>query len=82
MCTGSQKGKIEVGYDADFVAFDLSSIKRLNENHLHSKRTVSPFNGFDVVFPKDVFIRGRRVIEKHELIDDRNGIYIPLNNKE
>jgi len=79
---GISKGKIEVGFDADFVAFDLSRIKRLNDNHLHSKRTVSPFNGFDVVFPSDVFIRGRKVIENYELIDDRNGNYIPLNKKE
>jgi dihydroorotase len=74
---GIKKGKIEIGYDADFVAIDFSSKKRLNENRLHSKRTVSPFNGFDVVFPSDVFIRGRKVIEDYELIDDPSGRYMP-----
>lgn len=74
---GMRKGRIEIGYDADFVAFDLSNIRRLNENRLHSKRTVSPFNGFDVVFPSDVFIRGRKVVDKYELIDDTSGKYMP-----
>ena len=75
---GIKKGKIEIGYDADFVAIDFSNMKRLNENRLHSKRTVSPFNGFDVVFPSDVYIRGRKVIEKYELIDDPSGEYMPF----
>jgi dihydroorotase len=74
---GIKKGKIEIGYDADFIAIDFSSMKRLNENRLHSKRTVSPFNGFDVVFPSDVYIRGRKVIENYELIDDPSGRYLP-----
>jgi dihydroorotase len=74
---GIRKGKIEIGYDADFIAIDFSNLKRLNDNRLHSKRTVSPFNGFDVVFPSDVYIRGRKVIENYELIDDPNGKYMP-----
>ena len=73
---------IEIGYDADFVAIDFSNMKRLNEKRLHSKRTVSPFNGFDVVFPGDVYIRGRKVIENYELIDDPSGKYMPFMKEE
>lgn len=76
---GMNKGRIEVGFDADFVALDLKQIQKVREDRLHSKRTVSPFDGFDAVFPRDVVIRGHRLIEDYELIEDLAGLYIPFN---
>lgn len=77
---GFKKGRIEIGFDADFIVFDLKEMQKVNEDRLHSKRTVSPFNGFDAIFPRDVFIRGRRLIEDFELVDDLIGSYIPFRN--
>ena len=49
---------------------------RLNEERLHSKLPISPFNGFDVLFPRDVFIRGECVISSGEIIEECNGNFI------
>ncbi len=76
---GIKKGKVEVGYDADFVSFDLSNIKRINEDKLHTKRTVSPFNGFEAIFPSHVYLRGSKVIDDGELIEDHRGRYMPFS---
>ncbi|MCI2411718.1 dihydroorotase [Cuniculiplasma divulgatum] len=67
---GIKKGKIEKGYSADFVSVNFSDMEKLNENRLHSKLTISPFNGFDVVFPRNVFVRGEKVISNREIIED------------
>ena len=64
------KGKIEKGYSADFVSVNFSDMEKLNENRLHSKLTISPFDGFDVVFPRNVFVRGEKVISNREIIED------------
>ncbi len=70
------KGKIEKGYFADFVSIRFSDMTRLNEERLHSKLPISPFNGFDVLFPRDVFIRGECVISSGEIIEECNGNFI------
>ncbi len=71
-----KKGIIKKGYFADFMTVDFTKMKRLNENRLHSKNPVSPFNDFDVLFPDDVIIRGNRIIEGGELINDQLGKYV------
>ena len=67
---GLKKGKIEKGYSADFVSVNFSDVEKLNENKLHSKLTISPFNGFDVVFPRNVYLGGEKVISNREIIED------------
>lgn len=73
---GIRKGKVEVGYQADFFSVDLSRIIRVNEERLHSKNTFSPFDGFDAIFPDYVFIRGSPVLEEGEIISDRQGKFL------
>ena len=68
-----KKGKIEKGYAADFVSVKFADIERLNENRLHSKLAISPFNGFDVIFPKDVYMKGEKVISGREILEDCRG---------
>ncbi len=75
---GFSKGKIEIGYDADFVVLDLREMQKVREDRLHSKRTVSPFDGYPAIFPKDVLVRGHRLIENYELVDERVGEYVPF----
>ncbi len=70
---GLKKGKLELGYHADFFSFRFSDIKRLNQERLHSKTPVSPFNEFPVVFPDNVTLRGEFIIEDGEFIEDRIG---------
>ncbi len=73
---GIRKGKIEVGYLADFFSVKLSDIKKINEERLHSKNAFTPFNGFDAVFPETVFIRGSPVLENAEIVSERQGHYL------
>jgi len=67
------KGKLEVGLDADFMVIDPRSISRININDLYSKCNWSPFEGKEAIFPKMVFVRGESVMEDGELTGDRVG---------
>ena len=71
-----KKGVIKKGNFADFMTVDFTKMKRLNDNRLHSKNPISPFNNFDVIFPDDVIIRGNNIIEGGELINDHMGKYV------
>ena len=75
---GLRKGKIEPGYAADFISVDFASEGRINQEKLHSKVPVSPFNGRYAVFPSSVVLSGEVVVENRELIMDRLGRYIPF----
>jgi dihydroorotase len=79
---GLKKGKIDIGYYADFVAINFSNVKRLNENRLHSKNYITPFNNFDVVFPLSVFLRGEQIIENSELVADNIGNYLNFKGSQ
>ena len=63
---GINKGKIEQGRDADFIVVDLKNIISIKSEELHSRCGWTPFEGFPAVFPKDVFVRGTRIIEDRE----------------
>ncbi|SMD30920.1 dihydroorotase [Picrophilus oshimae] len=71
-----KKGVIDNGYYADFFSFDYHNIERLNDYKLHSKNPVSPFNGFDVIFPDSVVLRGDVIIDNREILDERSGKFI------
>lgn len=73
---GIMKGKLEIGYYADFFNFRLSDIKRLNQEKLHSKTPISPFNEFPVVFPSNVTLRGEFLIEDGDIVEDRAGRHL------
>ncbi len=70
---GLKKGKIETGYLADFIGVKFSDVRRINQDRLHSKVPISPFHGFNAVFPATVIMRGETVIDRYELIEDRRG---------
>lgn len=70
---GVKKGLIEEGYFADFISYDPSDMKKINQERLHSKNPITPFNGFNAVFPENVYLRGELVVEGHEIINDPTG---------
>ncbi|KPV45898.1 dihydroorotase [Acidiplasma aeolicum] len=71
-----KKGEIKIGNYADFMTVDFTSMERLNDYRLHSKNPESPFNGFDVIFPDDVIMRGIKIVSSREIIEDHTGKYI------
>ncbi|GGM78713.1 dihydroorotase [Thermogymnomonas acidicola] len=73
---GIRKGRIDVGYYADFMCVDLNSMRRVNEERLHSKNPWTPFNGFDAVFPETVIMRGQTVLDRYEAIEEPLGEFV------
>ena len=63
-----KKGFIRAGYDADFIILDIKKSQRISFDKLHSKQTITPFEGQYGIFPNTVFIRGQPVIEDGILI--------------
>jgi dihydroorotase len=68
---GLNKGKIQVGYDADIIAVDMRNETEIEGENLHSKCGWAPFEGLSAVFPKFTFVRGEVVIEDYELTGER-----------
>ncbi len=58
------------------MTVDFTSMERLNDYRLHSKNPESPFNGFDVIFPDEVIMRGIKIVSSREIIEDHTGKYI------
>ncbi len=56
-------GEIEVGNYANFVVFDLKKSKEVTADNLHSKCGWTPYEGFEAVFPEQVYLRGKEVLE-------------------
>jgi len=63
-----KKGFIKPGYHADFMTLDLKKPKTIRSDHLHSKQTMTPFEGHFGHFPNNVYIRGEPVIEDGSLV--------------
>ncbi|MGP6219791.1 dihydroorotase [Caldiplasma sukawensis] len=77
---GIPKGEIDVGMRADFISVDFSNEKKIDQNRLHSKNPITPFDGFYAIFPSTVVMGGEIAIENYEFIDEPMGKY--LNFKE
>jgi dihydroorotase len=64
---GIDKGKIEVGKDADFIIVDLKDETKIKSENLHYKCDWSPFEDWPAIFPSHVFIRGEKIIQDNEI---------------
>jgi len=62
------KGKFEIGRDADFLVIDLKSEDKIHIDDLHYKCGWSPFENFNAIFPKHVFVRGKHLINEKDII--------------
>lgn len=62
---GINKGSIEVGRDADFIVFDFKKIDKIKPL---SKCGWSCYEGMPCIYPKDVYLRGEKIIEDGEFI--------------
>jgi dihydroorotase len=63
-----QKGKLEVGRDADFIVVDLKKTQPIIADRLHSKCGWTSYEGFPAIFPSMVFIRGETVINDNQIL--------------
>ncbi len=68
------KGRIALGYDADFSIVDLAARREIKKDWLASKCGWSPFEGVTVTgWPKATVIRGRMVMREDELVGEPAG---------
>jgi dihydroorotase len=62
------KGRIAVGYDADFTVVDLKRRVRIENRWIASRCGWTPYDGKDVLgWPVGTIVRGRRVMWEGEL---------------
>jgi len=64
-------GEIERGNYANFAIFDFSNVEKIKADKLHSKAGWTPYENFEAIFPKTVYIRGRKVLEDCEVLVDK-----------
>ncbi len=68
------KGRIAVGYDADFTVVDLKKKRKITHDWSASQCGWTPFDGMKVKgWPMGTIIRGRRVMWNGEIIGDAQG---------
>jgi dihydroorotase len=68
------KGRLGVGYDADFTLVDLAAERTIEDDWIASKCGWTPFAGQRVRgWPKLTVIRGRVVMAEDELVGTADG---------
>ena len=69
----ANKGRIAVGYDADFAVFDTRNVTQVDADVLHSKAGQTPYQGMDAIFPDAVLVRGNLQIVDGEYCGEALG---------
>lgn len=68
------KGRIAVGYDADFTIVDLKRRETIRNEWIASKAGWTPYDGVEVTgWPVGTLIRGNRVMWEGELVNPAKG---------
>ncbi len=68
------KGRIALGYDADFTIVDLALKRRIENGWIASRCAWTPFDGMTVAgWPRMTVIRGRIVMREDELLGEPAG---------
>ncbi len=71
-----KKGRIEKGYDADFIAVDFTDVHKIHLRDLHYKCNWTPYENFKAISPHTVVLRGEKIIDDRELIAEKTGRFI------
>ncbi|MCP5062416.1 MAG: allantoinase AllB [Ignavibacteriae bacterium] len=68
------KGKLEKGYDADFILLNLWESEKVSSANVHSKGKYTPYHGveFNAVVEK-TFVRGKVVMDRKGIIEENIG---------
>jgi dihydroorotase len=68
------KGRIAVGYDADFTIVDMKRSETITERWIASRAGWTPYDGMRVTgWPVGTFVRGRRVMWQGEVVTPSQG---------
>ncbi|MEM1313301.1 MAG: dihydroorotase [Pseudomonadota bacterium] len=70
----ARKGRLAVGYDADFTVVDLKARRVIEADWIASKCGWTPYAGREVLgWPKGTILRGRRVMWEDALVEAHAG---------
>jgi dihydroorotase len=70
----ARKGRIAVGYDADFTVVDLKRRQTITNSWVVSRAGWTPYDGLQVVgWPVGTFVRGARVMWEGEVVAPSRG---------
>ncbi|MEM0195076.1 MAG: dihydroorotase [Thermoplasmatales archaeon] len=70
------KGYIAPGYDADFISVNFEKTERIRGEELHSKSGWTPFEGYEAIFPDQVYLRGELIVQEGEIVNSRKGVFL------
>lgn len=74
------KGRIEVGYDADFTLVDRKQTREISNKWIASKCGYTPFDGMKVTgWPVQTILMGATVMQDDQIIKPHQGIGIEFN---
>ena len=75
----ANKGRIEVGRDADLLIVDPRRIEKVTAKRCRYKCGWTPFEGMEATFPIATFVRGELVAQEGELVAERVGRMVPFS---
>lgn len=61
-------GEIEVGNYANFSVFELSDVRKIKPDYLHSLAGWTPYENYPAIFPKKVFLKGVLAVDSGEVL--------------
>lgn len=68
------KGRIQVGYDADFSIVDLKKTRRIENSWIQSKCGYSPYHGMSIQgWPHSVILKGVLTFQEDQILIPSNG---------
>ncbi|MEP7146825.1 MAG: allantoinase AllB [bacterium] len=71
---GNIKGKIQIGYEADFVIFDADKKFIVNEDKLFHKHKITPYAGRELCgVVEATYLRGEKIFSSGEIISEPKG---------
>jgi allantoinase len=75
---GGRKGRLAVGYDADFCLVDQDTSWTIHAEDSESSQEYTPFEGFDLnAKVTDTWVRGLRVLQDGRVVGEPRGEYVP-----
>lgn len=77
-----EKGRIEVGYDADLVLVDMNKTQQIRGPHMQSKCRWTPFEGREVTgWPMRTWVCGKEVYRDGQFDESRMGVEAMFEHK-